>query len=105
MTLSDFIDSSMETILQGWEVYAPSTELGLTDLDSAGLRAHCEIILHAVAAGMRKAAPGHHLDVSQPLQPLNGGGGSETPDHSQDMTVLFPGLSMDQLVSLYKGLR
>ncbi|MBB6155190.1 signal transduction histidine kinase [Pseudomonas sp. JAI115] len=103
MTLSDFIDSRMETILQGWEDYARSAELALPDLDSAGLRAHCEIILHAVAASMRKAAPGHHLDVSRPLPPLNGG--SEMPDHSQGMTMLFPGLSMDQLMSLYKGLR
>ena len=45
MRLFDFIDSSMEPILQAWENYARSVETELPKQDSSGLRDHAEKML------------------------------------------------------------
>lgn len=103
MKLSDFIETSMEQILQAWEDFARSVETEQPEQDTAGLRDHGEKILRTVAADMRT-----HQSTHQQSEKAQGRGpqrSSETAAQTHAMTRLIAGFSMDQMVSEYRALR
>ncbi|SDO98694.1 RsbT co-antagonist protein rsbRD N-terminal domain-containing protein [Pseudomonas arsenicoxydans] len=103
MRLYDFIDSSMEKILQTWEDFARSVETPMPDLDARGLRNHSEKILQAVAIDMRTAQSTCEQSEKAKGQRLQKSSESAAQTHA--ITRLVAGFSMDQMVSEYRALR
>jgi len=103
MRLHDFIENSMERILQAWEDFARSVETEQPDLDATGLRNHAEKILRTIAADMRnEQTTCEQAEKSQGRGPLNT---SETAAQTHALTRLVAGFSLDQMVSEYRALR
>ncbi|MGC3893263.1 ATP-binding protein [Pseudomonas urmiensis] len=103
MRLHDFIENSMERILQAWEDFARSVETKQPDLDATGLRNHAEKILRTIAADMRKGqTTREQAEKAQGKGPLNT---SETAAQTHALTRLVAGFSLDQMVSEYRALR
>ena len=103
MRLHDFIEGSMEEILQAWENFARSVGTPGPEQDSVGLRNHGEKILRTVAADMRTAQT-----AAQQVKKAQGRGpqdSNETAAQTHAMTRLIAGFSMDQMVSEYRALR
>ncbi|MGE8321655.1 MAG: sensor histidine kinase [Pseudomonas sp.] len=103
MRLSDFIENSMEAILQAWERYARSVDTDLPKQDSTGLRNHAEKILRTVAADMRTSQ-----NTQQQAEKAQGKGprtSSDTAAQIHAVARLIAGFSMDQMVSEYRALR
>lgn len=103
MRLYDFIESSMEQILQAWEDFARSVETEQPDLDPDGLRNHAAKILRTVAVDMRTAQTAHQQ--SEKAQGRGPQGTSETAAQTHAVIRLMAGFSMDQMVSEYRALR
>ena len=103
MRLYDFIESSMEEILQAWENFARSVRTEQPKQDAAGLRNHGERILRTIAADMRKAQTAHQQ--SEKAKGRGPQASSETAAQTHAMTRLIAGFSMDQMVSEYRALR
>lgn len=103
MRLFDFIDSSMEPILQAWENYARSVETELPKQDSSGLRDHAEKMLRTVAKDMR--TPQSRQQQSEKAQGRGPRSSSETAAQTHAVARLIAGFSMDQMVSEYRALR
>ncbi|GLO31438.1 two-component sensor histidine kinase [Pseudomonas putida] len=103
MRLFDFIDSSMEPILQAWENYARSVETELPKQDSSGLRDHAEKMLRTVAKDMR--TPQSRQQQSEKTQGRGPRSSSETAAQTHAVARLIAGFSMDQMVSEYRALR
>ena len=103
MRLFDFIDSSMEPILQAWENYARSVETELPKQDSSGLRDHAEKMLRTVATDMR--TPQSRQQQSEKAQGRGPKSSSETAAQTHAVARLIAGFSMDQMVSEYRALR
>lgn len=103
MQLSDFIENSMEAILQAWENYARSVETDLPKQDSVGLRDHAEKILLTAALDMRTAQTGYQqAEKAQGRGPRSS---SDTAAETHAVARLVAGFSMDQMVSEYRALR
>lgn len=103
MRLFDFIDGSMEPILQAWENYTRSVETELPKQDSIGLRNHAEKMLRTVAADMR--TPQSRQQQSEKAQGRGPRSSSETAAQTHAVARLIAGFSMDQMVSEYRALR
>lgn len=103
MRLSDFIENSMESILQAWENYARSVETDLPKQDSVGLRDHAEKMLRTVAADMR--TPQTRYEQTEKVQGRGPRESSDTAAEIHAVARLVTGFSMDQMVSEYRALR
>lgn len=103
MRLFDFIEGSMEQILQAWENYARSVETDLPTQDSVGLRDHAENMLRTVALDMRTPQTRHQQ--SEKAQGRGPRGSSDTAAETHAVARLIAGFSMDQMVSEYRALR
>lgn len=103
MRLYEFIECSMEQILQAWENFARSVETGFPEQDAAGLRNHSEKILRTVAADMRTAQS--DLEQSAKAQGRRPQESSDTAAQTHAITRLIAGFTMDQMVSEYRALR
>ncbi|PYB78358.1 sensor histidine kinase [Pseudomonas soli] len=103
MRLHEFIENSMEHILQAWEDFARSVETKRLDLDARELRDHAERILRTIAADMRMAQT-----AKQEVEKAQGRGHqntSETAAQTHALTRFISGFTMDQMVSEYRALR
>ncbi|MFK3815308.1 sensor histidine kinase [Pseudomonas sp. NPDC089407] len=103
MRLSDFIENSMEAILQAWENYARSVETDLPKQDSVGLRDHAEKILLTAALDMRTAQT--RYQQAEKAQGRGPRSSSDTAAETHAVARLVAGFSMEQMVSEYRALR
>lgn len=105
MTLSDFIENQIESILTDWEDFARTRLPAAEGLSSRALRDEAKMILFAAAADMRtEQTDAEQAAKSQGLRP---GGAPEVTakarEHAQDR--FSQGFTLEQLVSEFRALR
>lgn len=105
MTLPDYIDQHMESLLDEWESFARNARPARADLDRQELRNWARSLLEAMAAEMRSAQTGREQERKSK---------GERPEYAPRLTDaaqthamdrLAHGFNIDQIVSEYRALR
>lgn len=105
MRLADFIDSNVEPILEGWEIFARSIGAG-EFLDQLALRDHAGQILQATARDMRSVRTAdQRARKSKGLEPVSENDALNGASDAHAMDRLSLGFDMLEVMSEYRALR
>ncbi len=105
MTLKDFIDGNMNTLLSEWEAFARSCVPAAGAMDGAALRGGAEAILLAVAADMQSIRSEEQRAAKSGSEPLYNAPAVTETAKQHAMARLSAGFTLGQLVSEYRVLR
>lgn len=105
MTLSEFIESDVDRIVDDWEAFARMNVPAAKGLASEALRDHAKLMLLRIAADMRtNQNPAERLDKSRGERPSNAPALSQAAkDHAEQR--FGEGFTLNQMVAEYRALR
>ncbi|MBY0307921.1 MAG: RsbRD N-terminal domain-containing protein, partial [Phycisphaerales bacterium] len=106
MRLADFITANTAAILRDWEDFARSLGQVASEMDSAALRDHAELILHAVVEDLRTPQTCAQQNAkgkgNAPRRPAHW---PPTAATSHGVVRAEEGFSLEQMVSEFRALR